>query len=208
MRKRAIVIGIRLVFGLLTLTAITIQYVHLANLGVLDPVNYFSYFTNLSNIFVSVVFVISALYLIKHRQPSVLDDIVRGASVLYMAITGVVYGLLLSDIDVGGLLPWVNVQLHYIMPLVVILDWLYQPQLSKLRLKQTLLWLIFPFVFLVYSLIRGAVIGWYAYPFLDPNKVGGYGGVLGYCIGILVGFLVFSWLLMRLGNMLKRNIKG
>jgi len=44
-----------------------------------------------------------------------------------MAIVGIVYGILLRDEDLGALLPWINVVLHYVMPVVVVLDWLYQP---------------------------------------------------------------------------------
>jgi len=52
-------------------------------------------------------------------------------------------------------------------------------------------------------LIRGGVTGWYPYPFLDPAKVGGYGGVAVYAIGIAATFLIAGWVLLALGN--KRN---
>lgn len=44
-----------------------------------------------------------------------------------MALVGIVFGALLRDVDLGDLLPWVNTVHHYIMPVVVVLDWLYQP---------------------------------------------------------------------------------
>jgi len=205
MNKRTFLIIYRYFFGLITLAAVVYQLVYLAQLSSLDAGNYFSYFTNLSNIFVSIVFLISAFYLINNRQPSKFDDIVRGASVLYMLVTGVVYATLLSSYDLGLLLPSVNLQLHIIMPLAVLLDWLIQPQKSLLTMKQTLWWLIFPALFLIYSLIRGSIVGWYPYPFLDPAAAGGYIGVAAYCVGILALFFVLSWILMKLGNKLRRN---
>jgi len=207
MNKRQFLIGIRLFFAALTVAAIATQLIYSSQYALsFSLVNFFSFFTILSNVFAAVVFVLSALYLLAGRRPSPADDVIRGASVLYMAVTGVVYSTLLTNIDVDLTLPWVNLQLHYIMPLVVVADWLYQPQLSKLTVKRTLPWLIFPAMYLLYSLARGAATGWYPYPFLNPATVGGYGGVMLYALGILVSLFVIGYLLMKLGNTLKRKI--
>jgi CDP-diglyceride synthetase len=131
MKKRYLVIFLRLFFGLLTFTAIIVQIIHVVDLHAFNPVNFFSYFTNLSNIFAGFVLVASAMYLAGSRKPSATDDLVRGAVTMYMVITGVVYSLLLSGYELGHLLPWVNIVLHYIMPIVVLADWLCQPQRTK-----------------------------------------------------------------------------
>jgi membrane protease YdiL (CAAX protease family) len=49
-------------------------------------------------------------------------------------------------------------------------------------------WLAWPLVYLAYSLVRGAVVDWYPYPFLDPDESGGYAGVAGYALAILAAF--------------------
>ena len=49
-------------------------------------------------------------------------------------------------------------------------------------------------------------MGFYAYPFFNPDKVGGYGGVFLYCVAILVVFVFVSWLLLMLGNKLKPTV--
>lgn len=207
MNKRQFLIGARLFFAALNVAAILTQLLYSSQYALsFSFVNFFSFFTILSNVFVSIVFVLSALYLAQGKRPSPTDDILRGASVLYMTITGVVYAILLSGIDVDLSLQWVNLQLHYIMPIVVVLDWLYQPQLSKLNLKRIIPWLLFPAIYLVYTLIRGPIVSWYPYPFLDPANVGGYGGVVVYCLGILGLLFVMSFLLMKLGNALRRHV--
>lgn len=207
MNKRLFLIGARLLFAALNILAIVVQLTYTAQYSTsFSLVNFFSYFTILSNVFVSVVFIMSAWYVAVGRKPSATDDVLRGASVLYMIIVGLVYGTLLADKDVGLTLPWVNYQLHYIMPIAVALDWFYQPQRTKLKAKQTLAWLIFPFLYVTYTLIRGAVTGWYPYPFLNPAQVGGYGGVLLYAVGIFAALSVVSMLLMGLGNRLKRHV--
>lgn len=207
MNKRQFLIGARLFFAALNIAAILTQLLYSSQYALsFNIVNFFSFFTILANVFVSIVFVVSALYLAQGRRPSPADDVLRGASVLYMVVTGIVYALLLSGIDVDLSLPWVNLQLHYIMPIVVILDWLYQPQLSKLTVRRTVPWLIFPAIYLVYSLVRGPIVGWYPYPFLNPDTAGGYGGVALYCLGILITLFVASFLLMKLGNTLRRHV--
>ena len=205
MTKRLVLIALRLILGLLTLTAIGRQLSIQIQLGY-SVLNFFSYFTILSNLFAGVVLIFSALYLVKHRQPSVSGDLIRGAAVAGMALVGVVFAVLLRDVDLGPLLPWVNIVHHYIMPVAVVLDWLYQPPRTQLVVKQILLWQIFPLLYLAYVLIRGSVVSWYPYPFLDPAKMGGYGRVALYSLGIFVTFLVFSWLLVMPANRLNRKV--
>src|SRR6266702_8697760 len=119
MNKRLFLIGARLFFAALNIAAIATQLLYSSQYAIsFSLVNFFSFFTILSNVFVTVVFVMSAFYLAAGRKPSPTDDMLRSASVLYMAITGIVYALLLSGIDVDLSLSWVNLQLHYIMPIV------------------------------------------------------------------------------------------
>ncbi len=205
MTKRNVLTGARLFFGLLPLIAIGRQLALHSQYGY-SIINFFSYFTNLSNIFAAVVLLIGAFSLIQHRDPTMRDDIVRGTSVVCMALVGIVFALLLRDQDLGTLMPWVNIVVHYIMPVVIVLDWLYQPPKAKLALTQAAYWLIFPFLYVAYSIIRGAIIGWYAYPFFDPAKSGGAGGVALYCIAIFTVFSLLCWLFITLGNTVERHI--
>lgn len=66
--------------------------------------------------------------------------------------------------------------------------------------------MIYPLTYLFYVLIRGALIGWYPYPFLNPANVGGYLGVLVYIISIIGLFLLISVIIILLGNKLKLNV--
>ena len=203
MTRRNILIAVRLAFSLLTLAAISAQLVVHVQSG-FSVVNFFSYFTNLSNLFAAVVMLIGAIFLIRNREPTATHDLVRGSSVAGMAVVGIVFSVLLRDHDLGSLMPWVNTVTHYIMPIVVVLDWLFQPPKSQLALSQIRYWLIFPVIYLAYSLVRAAMIGWYPYPFLNPVIVGGYRGMLFYSLAIVVLFIVVSGLLVMLGKALRR----
>ena len=206
MSKRTTLIIARLFFGVLALTAVGRQLtIQIRNHD--SIVNFFSYFTNLSNVFAAVMLLVGAFQLMKRHEPTITEEIARGSSVVAMALVGVVFSLLLRNVDLGHLLPWVNIVLHYIMPVVIVADWLCQPPLKQLVLKQTTYWLIFPIAYLIYSIIYGLAKNFYAYPFFNPDKVGGYGGVVFYCLAIATMFFVLGWILMTVGNKRKQQVK-
>src|SRR3954449_11268290 len=143
MGKRNTLAGARLLFGLLALVALVAQLVvHIRHR--FDVVNFFSYFTNLSNLFAAVVLLFGAASLVQHRELTAARNIVRGAAVVAIAVVGIVFSVLLRDDDLGQLLPWVNFVLHYLMPVIVVADWLYLPPKETLGVRQIAFWLIYP----------------------------------------------------------------
>ncbi len=198
--RRWILAAGRALFAALTLAALLVQYLHSrANPG-FNAVNFWAYFTNLSNVLAAAVFLWGAL-----RPPapaSAARGFWRGVAVLAMTLTGLLFTLLLSRLDVL-VLPGVNVVVHYVMPAAVLADWLVDPPATWLTLRANLRWLAFPFVYGVVTLIRGHFVRWYPYPFLSPAAVG-YGGVALYSAGILAGLIILTWVLVSLAN-LKRG---
>lgn len=102
----------------------------------------------------------------------------RGAVALYMTITGIVFAVLLSDVEVGLPAPWVDTVLHRLLPLAVVADWLLDPPRPAPTYRTALAFLAFPLGYFAYSLIRGPIADWYPYPFMDPRGDGSYGEVL------------------------------
>lgn len=196
--------ALRLTLGLLAAAAIGRQLAIQIQLG-FSVLNFFSYFTNLSNLFAAVVLILGAACSFKCPAAFASLAYLRAISVVNMAVVGIVYVVLLRDVDLGALLPWVNVALHYIMPCGVVVDWLLQPPTRKFGAAHLLLGLVFPACYLTYVLMRGGKIGWYPYPFLNPAHTGGNGGVALYVLGITAIFLIAGWSLLALGNKLSRN---
>lgn len=197
MNRASAVAAFRVFFAGLTVVAIVVQLASLASKGTLNPVNYFSYFTIDSNLIATGVLVAAALHRDRASTPRL--DLVRGGAVVYMSITGIVFTLLLSNTDVDTAIPWVNSVVHELMPLVMLADWLTTPPAARLRLRHGLLWLSFPLVWIVYTIIRGAIVNLYPYPFLNPAN-GGYASVAVYCVAILIAMLVVSALVVVLAN--------
>jgi hypothetical protein len=194
----------RLLFAVVTIAAIIGQAVASISLGIFRPANYFSYFTIDSNLIAMALLVVGVARWRSTNSPGM--DVLRGAGVVYMSVTGVVFTLLLSGVDVDTQLKWVNTVVHELMPLVILADWLIAPPVSRLTIRQGALWLLFPLVWIIYTLIRGAASNWYPYPFLNPAN-GGYLSVTLYCVGILVFMLVVCAAVVWLGN-LRRPLSG
>ncbi len=197
MNRASVVALCRVFFAGLTVVAIVVQLASLAGKGTLNPVNYFSYFTIDSNLIATGVLIAGTLNRNHASTPRL--DLVRGGAVVYMSITGIVFTVLLSNTDVDTAIPWINSVVHELMPLVMLADWLITPPAARLRLRQGMLWLSFPLVWIVYTIVRGAIVNHYPYPFLDPAN-GGYASVTVYCLAILVAMVVVSALVVVLAN--------
>ncbi|MET3811478.1 Pr6Pr family membrane protein [Arthrobacter sp. UYEF3] len=178
-------------FAALGLLAVTVQLTHLlTNVPGASAANYFSYFTIESNVIAIITLAIAGTCAWTGQNPRWLD-LLRGAATIYMTITGIVYSLLLSNIDVNTPIPWINVVLHYTMPTIMVIDWLVDLPKTRIPLRTSLIWLGFPLLYLMYSLARGPIVGWYPYPFLDP-RIGGYAAVATMSLAIAAGALVFA----------------
>jgi hypothetical protein len=181
--------------ALIAIAAIVVQAKTLADAGVLDLVNFLSYFTIQSNIIGIAVLLVMAIRPPGPR-PAWLES-VRGAATVYLTVTFVVVIFLLRNVDVGLQLAWVDFTLHKLTPLVIVADWLLDPPGVRVSSRTALTWLAFPLVWLAYTMVRGPIAAWYPYPFLDPAN-GGYGTVAVTVVVILVASsllcLAYAWL--------------
>lgn len=162
--------------------------------------NFFSYFTVLSNVIAVAVLLALAL---GGKTPDRIPRL-RGAATLYMGVTGIIYVTLLLplDTDVGVSEAWIDWIIHGIGPLFMILDWTFNRPFEPRPWSDLWGWLVFPAAYLGYTLVRGPIVDWYPYPFLDPRD-GGYGEVaLGSVVVLIailgIGVLLVGW--SRLGR--------
>jgi hypothetical protein len=179
--------GLRLAAAGLGIAALATALVQ----GTGSVANFFSFFTVESNVLAVVVLVGGAVLTGCPRG----WPYFRGAVTLYLAITGIVYALLLSDVDVQLSAQWVNSALHQILPLFLLADWILFPPWPRASYRKALGWLAFPLAYVAYSLIRGPVVDWYPYPFLDPRPHG-YLHVLWMSVLIGLGMVVLALAVM------------
>ena len=193
-------VGYKVFFGLLGFSAVVTEIATIVAGGNWNPANFFSYFTIESNILAVVTFLLSAFFLFAGKKSKSLDFF-RGATTFFMVVTGIVFAVLLSGIEgiVLTAAPWDNIVLHYLIPIAIVIDWIVDGPSAKLSYRKAQIWLVFPVTYVVYSLIRGPIVNWYPYPFLNPAN-GGYGQVLVTSIIIMVGGVVLAYVVSRIGS--------
>jgi hypothetical protein len=181
----------------LVLLAIVVALQSTRDAGTFNPTRFFAYFTIQSNL----IGVLAMGWLIARGDAPRTHglELLRGAAAVYLTVTFFVVIILLSDVDVSLDLAWVDFVLHKLFPIVVVADWLIDPPVVRLGLRDALVWLVYPIVWAILTVARGAIDGWYPYPFLDPAN-GGYGQVAITIALITIGFVVLALLFVWLGN--------
>lgn len=167
------IIAYRMLIGLLGFSAVVTEIATLVERGRFTPCNFFSFFTIESNCLSAAILIVSALAMAAGRRDRSIE-MLRGANTLNMIVVGVTFSLLLAGLENTEFtaVPWDNTVLHYIAPVAVALDWLLDIPRVNVAFKQAMVWVAFPVAYLAYSLIRGPIVGWYPYPFLDPGHHG------------------------------------
>ncbi len=157
-------------------------------------IKFFSYFTILTNILIAACF--TALCL---KENSKLNKWFSKNTVLTpltvdILVVGLVYNLVLrSTSHPVGLGILADELLHSFLPAWVLLCWFLFVDKNGLEWRSAFSWLIYPLVYLVYILIRGAFSEQYPYFFLNVIKFG-YMSVIGNCVALFFIFLLLFWL--------------
>ncbi|WP_306365053.1 Pr6Pr family membrane protein [Nocardia sp. CC227C] len=191
----------RIAFGLLGLFGLI--WIPAQNLGVADwsIANYFSYFTIQSNVIGVLALLVGGLLDPRsHRW-----QLFRGAATLYLVITGVVYAVLLANIDVMLQDKWLNDLMHRLLPIVILVDWLLVPSRLTVGARLVGVWLVYPVLYGVYTLVRGPIVDWYPYPFIDPRGQGYWSMTFGLVILVVV-FALLAVAVAALGGILGDRI--
>ncbi len=209
--RRPLAATYRLVVALAAAAAIT------AELTLGSPLRTLSQFAIQSNLLLALVLAASARRAWTARHP--LSPALTGATLLYAAITGLVYHLLLASGAGPYAMPGVltgeaaaptgwhaltNQVLHTATPIAALLDWLLLTPSGRLHLRQAATWLLYPLAYLLFSFIRGELLipgtpGRYLYPFLDVDQHG-YKAVLGNALLLGLAFYALALLLVALDH--------
>ncbi len=168
-------------------------------------VRFFSYFTIQSNILVGICFTLLWLSPKSKWGYFFAQTKVITAITLYMFIVGLVYNLILRfQWEPQGLVRVADELLHFVNPLLVLLYWLFFVNKKTLEFKSIFTWLVFPALYLIYTLIRGYFFHFYPYPFMDINVLG-FNAVMVNSIFILMAFLVVGFVLTGAGKIANKN---
>jgi len=131
---------------------------------------FFSYFTVQSNV---IVIVTTGMLTRDPERDGRWFRVARIAGLIGILVTFVVYLQALRPLlDLSGVAAVTDAGFHIVTPVLAVVGWVIfgpRPRFDR----STLLWsLVWPGVYFVYSLIHGAITGWYPYPFVDVVKIG------------------------------------
>lgn len=148
-----------------------------------DGANWLAYFTILSNLFVTAWFLM--WFVGKTFKVEALVGLSENTTfttcvTLYIFVTGLLYtgstvfGVRWFDKGDGAAIVnnVVNVYHHFIIPPLATIIYFTMPVQNKKSSREVALTaMIFPVAYLAFSLIRGKIINWYAYPIFRPEAL-------------------------------------
>jgi len=152
---------------------------------------FFSYFTTQANLLV-VATSLSLAFRADRDGPN--WRVARLNALTGITITALVHWFLLHPLDdFHGLLWASDTLVHIIVPVLVVLGWLVFGPRRRISVRVVVLGLVWPVLWLLYTLAVGRITGWYPYFFLDLGQTSP-GGVALYCVAILTLLFVVSCL--------------
>ena len=201
-----ILLAVMVIFGWFALAA---QFYINASLK-LNPVpemviRYFSYFTIQINLVVALCYTV-LLFSPGSRAGNFFSrQQTLAALTVYIVIVGLIYNIILRFLwNPEGLQKIVDEILHSVIPVLALIYWLVFAGKNKLEWKHVLTWLIYPFAYIIYILIRGSASGFYPYPFINTTELG-LNKVLVNSAGIAAVFALISLILVAIGKSLTKK---
>ena len=172
----------RTVFGLVTATMATVcltALIHRLFWGLSSHTiageNFFAYLTVQSNFAFTALLIVASILAFRHA-----DDPPWLTAALAMALTwtttsGLAFALIVWQAGLRGIrvdVPWSDQVLHFWLPACAIVVWIFAPGHRRVPWWVVPVALVYPLLWGGVTMLRGPVVGWYPYYFLDLRQVG------------------------------------
>lgn len=165
--------------------------------------NFFSFFTVECNLLIAISLTILLFASSSPIGKFFLTVSVQSAIALYIFIVSLVYNTVLRGlVPLSGWGEIVDNLLHVLVPILYIIYWSVFVPKGNLHWKNVIGWSLFPLLYLVYSLVRGSIVHWYPYPFLNADKLG-YEKVAINSLGVLAVFVAGAFAMIALNRIKK-----
>ena len=198
----------RLVFVLLCQTGIVLQYAIVFKIGKVEMLS--CYYTMHSNFICLAYF----LWLLIRRDGKRENPTLKGAVVVCILVTGIVYHFMLNGAmeagvgavgEVSRMDVVANALVHYVVPIMTLVDYILFTPKGFMTRSAPALWLFIPIAYVAFALVRAEVsdgmfagfsgLSRYPYPFLDVDQFGAE-KVAAMVILILAAIMVLGFLLV------------
>ncbi|MBK6877451.1 MAG: Pr6Pr family membrane protein [Ignavibacteria bacterium] len=167
-----------------------------------EAIRFFSFMTIWTNIIIAVYYTVLILSPQTKLGRFFSRPMVQAGLLLYIIIVGLIYHLILANQwNPQGLEFIADQSLHTVVPILYLFYWIFFSEKEKLSYSSALKWLEYPVIYIVYSLIRGAITGKYPYFFVDVTKLG-YATTLTNASYVLAAYFVLGLMLVFINNLM------
>jgi hypothetical protein len=165
---------------------------------------YFGFFTILTNLLATLVL---SAWSVGPGCPGydwLTSPVMLTTTASAITLVGLVYFLILRHTWKPEGLQWMaDAVLHYVMPVLVVLFWVWAVPARAFERAGMPWLLLYPLAYLVYVLARGEVTGLYPYEFIDVSKLG-YPAVLRNSVGLVTCYALVTGFYVGLKVLLSR----
>jgi len=166
-------------------------------------INFFSFFTVLTNTLVVVVLSYALVDRDSAAKRFFLAPRTSSGIAVSIVVVSLAYNLLLRHLwQPEGFQFIADELLHDVMPVLFLLYWWRCVPKGTLLLRHIGAWVLYPLVYFAYVLLRGHLLGQYQYPFIDVDTLG-YPQVFVNAGQILAGFVGIAVAVVGLDRALK-----
>lgn len=140
------------------------------------PVDFLAYLTVQSNLAFGVTAVVGGVVALRSGLDHPRLDAVRLVVLTFVVTAGLLFALIVQQSGVRGIrvdVPWSDIALHFVLPVFAIVEWVLAPRRQRVSFRVLILILGYPVVWGILTMIRGSIVGWYPYYFLDPGQISG-----------------------------------
>jgi hypothetical protein len=167
--------------------------------------NMFCFFTVQSNVIVGITGALLA-WRLDLGDHSTAFRVFRLVGVIDIAITGLVYNVALADLtELDGKAAVADQLVHVVVPILAVAGWAMFGPRGWIGGRDIALAALVPLAWLVFTLIRGPIVDWYPYPFLDVRDHG-YPRVFANCVVVGLLFLALAAGARALDRALDRRV--
>lgn len=171
------------------------------------------YYTLLSNVLCVLYFGAAAVFAAMGR--GIFLPRFKGMVIMCITVTGIVFHFMLSGtmFSMGGAQAAASILLHYVTPIMAVLDWLLFDEKGRYTAVSPLLWTVLPDAYFVLGTIYGFTLG-ARYPFYGPSRFPyffmdydmlGVWRVLLYVLVMNLGFIALGYIYYLLDRLMARK---
>jgi hypothetical protein len=202
----------RLLAGCISVAGLALQFWLMAHYPsskslLTTATHFFSFFTIQTNVLIAASMLLPAIMPGTRLSQLLSNASIRTAVLAYALLTALVYFALLRNIGHDdGLERRADQILHYVAPALFFFDWLAFVPKGQVRFRAVPRFLIYPVLYVGWTIFYGGLTGWYPYPFANSKGLDLWHLATNF-MGLVFVALVIPYALVALDRLLHTTVR-